>query len=319
MKAAFFGNESQIDYVYANGRREKVAGTCKLYPEIINNDNFDAHLDALKEVEVIFSTWGMLNLTERQLDCMPSLKAVFYAAGATDGFARPLLARGITLMSAWQANAIPVAEFAAAQIVLALKGFFWNSRELKCKAKWSRENTGPGVFEESVALIGAGAIALKTKELLKNHNVDVFIVPSRKEKRTVSLEEAFRTAFVVSNHLPNRHDNIGVINGEHFRSMRLGAAFVNTGRGAQVNETEMIEALKERPDLTVLLDVTHPEPPEDGSELYKLPNVHLSAHIAGSMNKEVIRMADYAIEEFERWRSGEPLLYQISEDMLMTN
>ena len=45
----------------------------------------------------------------------------------------------------------------------------------------------------------------------------------------------FQKAFVVSNHLPNRDDNIGVLNGKLFSSMRHGAVFINTGRGAQVN------------------------------------------------------------------------------------
>ena len=40
--------------------------------------------------------------------------------------------------------------------------------------------------------------------------------------------------------------------------MREGAAFINTGRGAQVREDELIAVLKARPDLTALLDVTFP-------------------------------------------------------------
>lgn len=324
MKAAFVCNQpDKIDYVYAKGRRQKIAQITDMIPEIINADNFDAMTGQLKDVEVIFSTWGMINFSDAQLDMMPALKAVFYAAGATDGFARPLLKRNISLMSAWQANAIPVAEFAAAQIILALKGFFRNSRELKTPEMWRNDNTGafvgPGAFEETVALIGAGAIASKTRELLENYNVNVMIIPSRKERRTVSLEEAFRTAFVVSNHLPNRDDNVGVINRTHFNAMRPGAVFINTGRGAQVNEQDMIEIFKKRPDLTALLDVSFPEPPVAGSELYSLPNIHLSSHIAGSLNNEVVRMADYAIEEFLRWENGEPLKYRVTEELLMTN
>ncbi|MBP5532010.1 MAG: hypothetical protein J6Y54_08295, partial [Lentisphaeria bacterium] len=53
----------------------------------------------------------------------------------------------------------------------------------------------------------------------------------RRERRTVSLEEAFRTAYVVSNHLPNRDDNQKVIGEELFSSMRPHATFINTGRG----------------------------------------------------------------------------------------
>ena len=101
--------------------------------------------------------------------------------------------------------------------------------------------------------------------------------------------------------------------------MREGAVFINTGRGAQVNEAELIEVLEKRPDLTALLDVMHPEPPEDGSKLYTLPNVRLSTHIAGSINDEVHRMADYMIEELRRYLAGEPLVYEVSESMLLTS
>lgn len=324
IKAAFFGaDEKTVAYVYAKGRRQQVSELTDLYPTIINAGNLAEHLAALADVEVIFSTWGMLSFTPEQLARMPKLRAVFYAAGATDGFARPLLARQIVLTSSWQANAIPVAEFCLAQILLALKGYFRNSRELSGPGCWGNTPGGPaaigsGVFEERVALIGAGAIAAKTQELLQAHDVEVIVVPSRQEHRTISLEDAFATALVVSNHLPNRTDNRGVLNGDLFRRMRTGAVFINTGRGAQVNEAEMIQVLKARPDLTALLDVTDPEPPVAGSELYTLPNVHLSSHIAGSLGNEVVRMADYAIAEFGRWREGRPLQYRIDESMLMT-
>jgi phosphoglycerate dehydrogenase-like enzyme len=60
-----------------------------------------------------------------------------------------------------------------------------------------------------------------------------------------------------------------------------------------------------------LLDVQHPEPPRPGSPLFDLPNIHLSAHIAGSMGDEVRRMADMMIEEAIRWLAGQPLRYRV--------
>ena len=77
--------------------------------------------------------------------------------------------------------------------------------------------------------------------------------------------------------------------------------------------------LKQRPDLTVLLDVTWPEPPAKDSELYKLPNVRLSSHIAGSLNDEVHRMADYVIEDYKNFVNGEPLVNEVTEQILMTH
>lgn len=322
-KAAFFNNQGQskIDYVYGKGRWEKVKEITDMYPEIVSKDNFEQHVENLQDIEVIFSTWGMPSLTEEQIKRLPALKAVFYGAGATDSFARPFLNQNIIVASAWLANAIPVAEFCVAQILLALKGFFRNTIDCRDPKKRAADTVyrGKGIYEETVALIGAGAIAQKTKDLLEPYHVDVLIIPSRPERRTVSFEEAFEKAYVISNHLPNRDDNIGCLNGELFSKMQHGATFINTGRGAQVNEDELVKVFRERPDLTALLDVTHPEPPLPDSPLYSLPNIQLTSHIAGSMNNEVVRMADYMIEEFIRWEKGEELQYQVSEGMLLTS
>ena len=310
-------SEQSINYVYSPEQIQEIAGLTELRSGVASTADVDN--GSLRDTEVLFSTWGMPALNDEQLEKMPNLKAVFYAAGATDAFARPLFARNIKVFSAWQANAAPVAEFCLAQILLGLKGYFRASRLFNSPAGRGHANAGPGVYGETVALIGAGAISTKLQELLRPFEVKVIVIPSRKEKRTISLEEAFATAQVISNHLPNRDDNVGVLNGKLFHSMRPGAVFINTGRGRQVNEKEMIEVLEERPDLTALLDVTYPEPPEPGSKLYTLPNVRLSPHIAGSLNDEVKRMSRFMIDEYKRFAAGEPCLYEVRESMLLTS
>ena len=318
LKAIFLSeNDTKIDYVYSPEQQKLIAELTDLIPGRLCSRNFDS-MD-LSELEVIFSTWGMMCFSEEQLAKMPKLKAVFYAAGATDSFARPLLNHGIKLVSAWRANAIPVAEFTVAQIILSMKNYFANSSAVTGPDGWKQDNAGPGCYGETVALIGAGAISNKVQELLKNFKLNVIVVPSRPERRTISLEEVFQKAYVISNHLPNREDNQKVLTKEMFASMRKNAAFINTGRGAQVDEAGLIEVLKQRPDLTVLLDVTWPEPPAKDSELYKLPNVRLSSHIAGSLNDEVHRMADYVIEDYKHFVNGEPLVNEVTEQILMTH
>ena len=295
-----------IDRVYNKAQKQKIAEITDMKEEVVTPANFDSF--DLSDREVIFSTWGMMNFSDEQLAKLPNLKAVFYGAGATDTFARPLLKNNIKLCSAWLANAIPVAEFTVAQIILSLKNYFSNT--------WKNRFSGPGCYGETVALIGAGAISQRVQELLKNFNINVVVIPSHPERRTVSLEEIFKTAYVISNHLPNRTDNHKVITKEMFESMRHGATFINTGRGPQVDEEGMIEVMKKRPDLTALLDVLVQEPPAEDSELYKVPNIRLSSHIAGSLNDELYRMSDYMIEEYIRFASGEELKYQISEKNL---
>lgn len=324
-KAVILGNRADsIERVYSQGRRERLAQLTELYPEVVSQENWAAHVDNLRDVEVAFGTWGFPPLSPAELDGLPALKAVFYGAGSVQAFARPFLERGITVVSAWAANAVPVAEFCLAQILLATKGYFANTRELCAPAMWRGGYRGPGNYGETVALIGLGMISTKLIELLRPINLEIVVVsnhltPEEARElgvRKVSMEEAFREGLVVSNHLANLPHTVGLLHGGLFELMRDHATFINTGRGAQVVEADLIRVLQARPDLTALLDVTYPEPPVEGSPLYSLPNVHLSGHIAGSIGDEVVRMADYVLEEFEAYQAGKPLRYAVSLDML---
>lgn len=311
-----------IDYIYGPERLALIDRLCEVHPARITSANLAAELPALRDVEVIFSCWGMIPLTEEQLDQLPNLKAVFYASGSVQHFAKPFIERDIVVCNAMEANAIPVAEFCLAQILLVCKGTYRNS-QLCRRGPWvmSEMPIGRGVYGETVALLGIGAISRHLLQLLKPFNLRVIAVsnylkPAEAEamgiKALVDIETAFKEAYIVSNHLADKPSNTGILAAAHFASMRKDATFINTGRGAQVNETGLIETLKSRPDLTALLDVQHPEPPVAGSELYTLPNVYMTGHIAGSANDEVRRMADFMINDFKRWAAGQPLAYQVN-------
>jgi phosphoglycerate dehydrogenase-like enzyme len=129
-----------------------------------------------------------------------------------------------------------------------------------------------------------------------------------------SLEDIFRRSDVVSLHTPWLKETEGMVTGAHFELMKSGAVFINTARGAVVRENEMTEVLSRRPDLTAVLDVTNPEPPEKESLLYTLPNVVLTPHIAGSMDGECRRMGSYMLEELKRYLNGEPLLWTVTNE-----
>ena len=320
-----------VEYVYGRERVNKIREMTDFHPVRINSGNLEAELPKLSETEVIFSCWGMPKLTTAQIGLMPKLKTLFYAGGSVNGFAGPYLERGIAVCTAVEANAIPVAEICLAQILLACKGSYRNS-QLCRKGPWKQNEmpVGKGVYGETVALIGIGAVSRHLLKLLKPFNLRIIAVEPNDylEKppfnghaaigisSLVSIEEAFQQAYVVSNHLPDKAENKKVLTGKHFSSLRQGATFINTGRGAQVDEAGMIEVLKSRPDLTALLDVQHPEPPEAVSELFRLPNIHMTSHIAGSTNDEVRRMADFMIEDFQRYADGEKLKYAVNPDEL---
>ena len=260
---------------------------------------------------------------------LPNLKAVFYAAGSVQSFARPFLNCGVRVFSAWAANAVPVAEYTVANIVLANKGFFKSSRIFKTKKYREAYNEAGcfiGNYGAKVGIIGAGMIGKMVIEKLKSYNLKVMVFDPflSDEKaaelgvRKVSLTELFSECNVVSNHLANNAQTVGMLNKKLFERMPENATFLNTGRGAQVVEEDLIEVLRKREDITAVLDVTYPEPPAETSAFYDLPNCILTPHIAGSKGAEVHRMAEYMKNEYQLYMKGVPCKYEVNLEMLET-
>jgi phosphoglycerate dehydrogenase-like enzyme len=314
-----------ITRIFDGARRERIARVGTLLPVTFTATNIDAHRMEAARVEAIFGTWGIPSdlLTPENF---PALKAVFYGAGSVKGWARPFLERGVQITTAKWANGVCVAQFCLAQILLGAKGYFRNTRMMRgwTAGPPSASFVGAGVYGEKLALIGMGAVARELLALLKPFQleilaVDPYLAPDEAKRlgvKVVTMEEAFAQAYVVSNHLPNLPVLNGVLNRKLFASMRPDATFINTGRGAQVNEADLIAVLRERADITALLDVTEPEPPVPGSALYELPNVQLSSHIAGGLNDELHRFGDTVVDEFERFAAGEALKYGETVELL---
>ena len=275
----------------------------------------------------IFSTWGMLEFTENEIKtCLPNLKAIFYGAGSVQSFARPFLNCGVKVFSAWAANAVPVAEYTVAQIILANKGFFKTMRYTDHPFARIEADNFPGNYNVKIGIIGAGMIGKLVINMLKQYNLEVLTFdPFLSDKtadelgvKKVSLERLFKECQVVSNHLANNDQTQGMLGGKLFESMLPNATFINTGRGAQVVEQDLISTLKARPDLMAILDVTFPEPPTEGSQLYALPNCILTPHIAGSRGNEVRRMGEWMNQEYQNFITKKPGKYEVTLEMLNT-
>ena len=220
------------------------------------------------------------------------------------------------VFSAWAANAVPVAEYTLAQIILANKGFFHLTYK-QGTGDWKRSHGDgcyTGNYETKVGIIGAGMIGkLVIGKLKALDKIDVLVfdpfLPDEKAAELgvtkVDLHTLFAECAIISNHLANNEQTKGMLTGAHFASMLPYATFLNTGRGAQVAESELIDTLTARPDLMAILDVTFPEPPVEGSPFYTLPNVFLTPHIAGSAGDEVARMGEQMMAAFATWRQDE--------------
>ncbi|MER5495915.1 hydroxyacid dehydrogenase [Streptomyces sp. NPDC002561] len=286
----------------------------------LTREQLDEDPGVLREVDVLFTGWGAPVLDAAFLSHAPRLKAVLVAAGSVRHLTTPeFWARGIPIVSAAAANAIPVAEFSLAQILLGLKQVHRIGREVSSSRSFPHNPKVPGGYRSRVGLLGLGHIGRLVASHLARFDVEVLatdpVAPAdaarRAGVRLVGIEELFATCQVVSLHAPLLPETRGTIGARLLSSMEHGATLINTARGALVDEPAAAEVLRARPDLTAVLDVTHPEPPSPDSPLFTLPNVILTPHLGGAVGAERNRLGLLVLDELGRFVREEPLQHAI--------
>jgi len=97
-----------------------------------------------------------------------------------------------------------------------------------------------------------------------------------------TLSEVLSQSDFVSMHAPARPEVHHMLGETHFRQMKPSAIFINTGRGATVNEEALIKALQEGWIAHAALDVLEKEPPSHNNPMLGMENVTLTAHVASA-------------------------------------
>jgi phosphoglycerate dehydrogenase-like enzyme len=323
-KGLYILDSRAFDLIYGPNQRREIEELIEIPSRLYTSGEVINQPEVLENIEVILSGWGGPQLSESFLSMAPALRALFYGAGSVAGVITDAAwDRGILVTSAWAANAVPVTEYALATIIFSLKHGWRFAREVRERRAYPIRDLAPGCYKSTVGLISMGMIPrllLPHLQLLDLNLLayDPFLSESAAKElgvTLVSLDEVFRQSDVVSLHSPLLSETEGMITGAHIASMKKGATFINTARGAVVREAEMVKVLAERTDLQAVLDVTSPEPPPPDSPLYTLPNVVLTPHIAGSMGRECHRMGQSMIDELKCYLRGERLQWAITRDV----
>lgn len=327
MKIAFFGtNQLQFGKVFTP-EVLKVIGKRHELSDRINKKNLEQHRSFLSDCEIAFATWGMPEFSQAEIrEYMPRLKALFYAAGTVQYFAKPFLSCGVRVFSAACINAIPVAEFTFSQITLAAKGYFQASKRYRLAplSALMFADKSEGSFKTKVGLVGLGAIGGMVAERLKGLEVEVFaydpfVSPDRARELNVKLtdlETLFSTCSIISNHLANKKELENIFNYRLFGKMKKHSTFINTGRGAQVNEYALALSLLLHPSRTAVIDVIKKEFFPYSSPLFWCFNAILTPHIAGSMGKEPQRMAYFMLDTLEQYLNNESIACEVTAEGL---
>jgi alpha-galactosidase len=323
MKAAMMMAPEARDLVFTEDDLAKLREMLDL-----DTDRMVTSLDALSaeeraRTEVLVTGWGAPDLGPAELDELPALRAVVHWGGGV-GFLDPSTAdRGIAVSSARAANAIPVAQFTVAMIVLAAKEAFWASRAYGAEQRFidrEGELAHTGLYRSTIGIVGASTIGSMTMEMLKDYEVDVLVYdPYLSVERAAALGaeivddlgELARRSTIMSIHTPDLPELRGMISRDVLAALPDGATVINTARGRLVDQDALVEELQSG-RIRAILDVTHPDVLPAGHPLYTLPNVFLTPHLAGSTGSELRRLGAAATQEVERLVTGQSFRHPIT-------
>jgi len=302
---------------------ERLSDLCELTTAEPLSRFDDAHAAAtLADTEILVTSWGCPRLDSAALERAPRLRAAMHCAGTVKGHLTPdSFERGVRVTSAAAANAVPVAEFTLAMILLANKRALPMSRryaEVRGFRFWAEEFSNPGNYLKTVGIVGASRIGRRVIELLAPFDLRVLVhdpTLSDPELRALGAEPAaldplLAAADVVSLHAPALPETRHLLDARRLACLRDGATLINTARGHLI-DGEALERELVRGRIDAILDTTEPEILPAESPLYELPNVLLTPHIAGALAGERTRMVDLALDEVERFVRGEPLEHEV--------
>lgn len=297
--------------------RARLSGLVDVPAEVLTEFESDHASRLIGDVEILLAGWGCPRVDREMLDRMPSLRAVVFAGGTASAVLDTVEAvrRGIVFTNAGEGNAQAVAEYTAATIVLSGKRARYAEqiyREGRAFVDREADLLDTGNYGRTVGLVGASRIGRRVAQLLLATDLRVLIYdPYASEEEVVSLggrkvelDELLAASDIVSLHAPATPETERMIGAHELAVMRDGAVLINTARGSLIDHDALRTHLRAG-RIDAILDVTEPEPLAADDELWSLPNVTLTPHIAGATGNELHRLGRDVIDEVARFIAGE--------------
>lgn len=297
------------------------------FGEVIWNDKeiqltHDEIAQSIGDSDVYVTGWGSPRLDARILDAAPSLKLLVHLCGTVvPVVSDELWERGIRVVSGNDFFAESVAEGTIGYILSALRDIPKYSSRLKNERKWkTSSDTNRGLLGKTVGIVSYGAIAHHLVRMLQPFRVKIKIydikpIPDEDKVRyniaEASLEEVFSTCDIVTVHTPLNDKTHHLIGEELLSLLPDDALFVNTSRGAVIDQAALENEL-EKGRFRAFLDVYEKEPPSVESRLYGLPNVIMMPHMGGptvDLRRDITQAL--LIEASDFLKNGAPLPHEI--------
>ena len=225
--------------------------------------------------------------------------------------------RNIHLLNAPEGNRNAVGEHALGMLLSLMNRL--NSGDAAIRSgRWDREgHRGWELSGRTVGIIGYGNTGKSFAQKLSGFTVktlcyDILDNVGDKFARQVSLEKLQSQCEVISLHIPQTPQTLGMINNKFIANMTHPFWLLNTARGSAVVTVDLVEGLKSKKVLGAGLDVleyetrsfsttfNEEEPPPALEYLMDADHVLLSPHVAGWTQESHVKLATTIVDKVKK-------------------
>ena len=223
--------------------------------------------------------------------------------------------RGIAVVNTPAANAIAVAEFTLASMLVLLRplpqgraalrsGVFAPDRPLVTQLEQAGL-VGAELSGRTIGVVGWGAIGRRVGSVLRAFDATVLAydpyvsadgIRAAAATPTATLEELLKASDIVTVHVPATPGTDGLLGARELGLMRPDSILVNTSRGSVVDEAALAAALRTNRLRAAAVDVYSAEPPPPDHPLLALENALCTPHMAGATIESTRRMSNEVVD-----------------------
>ena len=293
--------------------------------QVTPRPNYDGIEEDLRDAEILFT----ISLRPEQFTLARSLRWIHAPTAAVHQLLFPgLVNSDVVVTNSREVHGPVVAEHVLA-LIFALAKKIPQAAGFQQKHIWGKEeiwNHGPRPREiagATLGLIGLGSIGRRVAQMASALGMRVIAVREHVEKGSPEgveavfppsvLDELLKQSDYVVLAAPLIASTQGLINARRLAVMKPGACLINVGRGTQVDEAALVEALRTRSIAGAALDVFETEPLPADSPLWSVENLLITPHTASLTEKLWGRHYELFADNLRRYLARQPLRFVVDK------
>lgn len=270
---------------------------------------------ALQTADVLMVTDFRTALLREAWPATPSIRWIHATSAGVDALLFPALVESdLPLTNARGIFDRSIAEYVLGAILIFVKDFH-GSLAYQRRHQWHHRDT-ERLAGRRALVVGAGSIGREIARLLSANGIEVEGIARRAREADADfiavhavddLHKRLPAADFVILAAPLTEATSGLFDRATFERMAPHARLINVGRGPLVQTPALVDVLRERRIAGAALDVFEQEPLPLGHPLWDMPNVIITAHMAGDFIGWREALVDQFVDNLKRWREGRPL------------